>query len=605
MDPESLQSTTTFVLDPSSQELGDPIRNTPGKLGPRRKVTDQHFGRCLITGYLQGWHRVTASGHPASLLLFHFNFTFTKRRKFRYKFGEIKLTIEDSEDVKPDIVDMYPHNIPGTTAAESEVGDKTVTMEEMRVYAVKQTNCQNPERDNVCRWLIDESPGKGIPDFFPCAVVISDNGKPFKVDIEVRVTASMALVTDPGSWGLYAHLWKDDPLEFNNWQVGRFPALPVSLSSMDWSTISDKQWKWLVPFPLLSKVVPWSSLLILQEGNQEIVTSPIELEGSTAPLLNVNQLSLNTPAPEYSHADYKVGWMCAVNVEVSAAVLMLEKQHNYQPQHPKDNNCYILGHIGQHNIVIVCLPAGEYGNNAAVHAASNLIRSFENIRFVMMVGIAGGVPNPPKNDIRLGDVVVSQPKRQHSGVIQHDFGKLETDKFVRSGVLDTPAYRIRTAITALQGRHRVYGIDKINQYISQLPQEFHRPINQPDHLFEGTYIHPRGQETCANCDPTRQEKRSERKSNEPVIHYGLIGSGNQVIKDGVRREKLAEEGVLAIEMETAGLMNIVPSVAIRGICDYSDSHKNALWQGYAAATAAAYAKDLLTHIAPEQKHRTH
>jgi hypothetical protein len=32
-------------------------------------------------------------------------------------------------------------------------------------------------------------------------------------------------------------------------------------------------------------------------------------------------------------------------------------------------------------------------------------------------------------------------------------------------------------------------------------------------------------------------------------------------------------------------------VVTRGICDYSDTHKNDIWQGYAAATAAAYAKE--------------
>jgi hypothetical protein len=46
-------------------------------------------------------------------------------------------------------------------------------------------------------------------------------------------------------------------------------------------------------------------------------------------------------------------------------------------------------------------------------------------------------------------------------------------------------------------------------------------------------------------------------------------------------------------MEAAGLMDIIPCLPIRGICDYSDSHKSKEWQKYAAATAAAYAKELL------------
>lgn len=48
-----------------------------------------------------------------------------------------------------------------------------------------------------------------------------------------------------------------------------------------------------------------------------------------------------------------------------------------------------------------------------------------------------------------------------------------------------------------------------------------------------------------------------------------------------------------VEMEAAGLMNNYPCVVVRGICDYADSHKNKDWQGYAAAVAVAYAKELL------------
>jgi nucleoside phosphorylase len=39
-----------------------------------------------------------------------------------------------------------------------------------------------------------------------------------------------------------------------------------------------------------------------------------------------------------------------------------------------------------------------------------------------------------------------------------------------------------------------------------------------------------------------------------------------------------------------------PCLVIRGICDYADSHKNKRWQLYAAGTAAAYAKEVLSVI---------
>ena len=64
------------------------------------------------------------------------------------------------------------------------------------------------------------------------------------------------------------------------------------------------------------------------------------------------------------------------------------------------------------------------------------------------------------------------------------------------------------------------------------------------------------------------------------------------MKDALLRDALiAEKDVLCFEMEAAGLMNHFPCVVIRGICDYSDSHKNKEWQGYAAMAAAAYTKD--------------
>jgi nucleoside phosphorylase len=89
--------------------------------------------------------------------------------------------------------------------------------------------------------------------------------------------------------------------------------------------------------------------------------------------------------------------------------------------------------------------------------------------------------------------------------------------------------------------------------------------------------------------------------DNPAIHYGLIASANRLMKDAVLRDKLAKDkNVLCFEMEAAGLMNLFPCLVIRGICDYSDLHKNDEWRGYAAMAAAAYAKDLLCRIPPNQ-----
>lgn len=81
------------------------------------------------------------------------------------------------------------------------------------------------------------------------------------------------------------------------------------------------------------------------------------------------------------------------------------------------------------------------------------------------------------------------------------------------------------------------------------------------------------------------------------MHYEIIAFADQLMKDAVTRDKISQQhDVMCFEMEAAGLSNDFSCVVIRGICDYSDSHKNDEWQGYAIATATSYAKELLQTI---------
>lgn len=115
-----------------------------------------------------------------------------------------------------------------------------------------------------------------------------------------------------------------------------------------------------------------------------------------------------------------------------------------------------------------------------------------------------------------------------------------------------------------------------------------------DHLYLAEYAHTGGQGDCEKCDPTKITNRPVRRSHSPVIHYGLIASADMVVKDAIMRDKLQQQhGILCFEMEAAGLINGLDCLVIRGICDYSDSHKNKRWQPYAAAASAAYAKELI------------
>jgi nucleoside phosphorylase len=298
-----------------------------------------------------------------------------------------------------------------------------------------------------------------------------------------------------------------------------------------------------------------------------------------------------------------VGWICALPSEMAAARAMLDEHHNPLQQNSRDHNTYTLGRIGRHNIVLACLPTGVIGTLSAARVANQMLQTFEGIRFGLMVGIGGGVPSE-ENDIRLGDVVVSKPTRQSGGVIQYDFGKtVQEGRFERTGSLNRPPDVLLTALANLQSKHMMEG-DELAKHLSamlrrypRMAGQFARPDTQHDLLYDANYDHTMEYATCSQCDTGRLINRELRHLEDPFIHYGLIASGDQVMRHGGTRERLRKElDVLCFEMEAAGLMDDFPCLVVRGICDYADSHKNKRWQGYAAATAAAYAKELLSVI---------
>ncbi|KAF1936445.1 hypothetical protein EJ02DRAFT_300408, partial [Clathrospora elynae] len=52
-------------------------------------------------------------------------------------------------------------------------------------------------------------------------------------------------------------------------------------------------------------------------------------------------------------------------------------------------------------------------------------------------------------------------------------------------------------------------------------------------------------------------------------------------------------GALGVEMEATGVDANRRCLAIRGISDYTDSHKSDMWRSYAADNAAAFTRELL------------
>ncbi|KAI1330207.1 hypothetical protein F5Y16DRAFT_415646 [Xylariaceae sp. FL0255] len=311
-----------------------------------------------------------------------------------------------------------------------------------------------------------------------------------------------------------------------------------------------------------------------------------------------------------SEDNYTVGWICAVGEELVAAQNFLDEKHDAPDHVPaNDNNTYTLGRVGKHNIVIAAMPHWQYGLVNAAIVARDMVRSFPNVRIGLMVGIAGGAPSP-KHDIRLGDIVVASPGYANGGVLQYDYGMtIQNSEFRTTGYLNQPPLFILNAMNTLKAEYEADGhtidisIQSVLEKKRRLKTKYCRPDPNTDRLYKTQWTHAgNNDEDCSPvCGIEHLITRPERSDDEdnPAIHYGLIASANQVMKDASLRDKLsADKDVLCFEMEAAGLMNHFPCLVIRGICDYSDTHKNVRWQGYAAMAAAAYAKDLLYKIAP-------
>jgi nucleoside phosphorylase len=325
----------------------------------------------------------------------------------------------------------------------------------------------------------------------------------------------------------------------------------------------------------------------------------------------MSSATLPTHSP-YPNDEYTVGWICALPIEMAAAKGTMDEEHGDPQRAPQevDHNTYLLGCIGKFKVVVACLPKDEIGSSSAAAVAKDMLSTFPNVRVGLLVGIGVGIPDYGGNDIRdirLGDVVISNDK-ENGGVVLYDFGKRLADGSFRSMyALDRPPWPLRTAISLLEAEHQTRE-NRISQYVNQMLEKypymrkkgFAHPGQSADRLFRADYRHVSGR-SCAKCDPTERIDRypENRPDTDPAIHYGVIATGSAVVKHTLTRDEIGQKHrAICLEMEAAGLMNNFPCVVIRGISDNADSHKNDQWQPYAAATAAACAKELLEYVQP-------
>ncbi|KAJ5772935.1 hypothetical protein N7457_007831 [Penicillium paradoxum] len=345
------------------------------------------------------------------------------------------------------------------------------------------------------------------------------------------------------------------------------------------------------------------------------------------------------PSPRVlTHNHYGVGWVCALPKEQTAAMAMLDEIHCDLPKPKDDTNAYTLGSIGGHNIVIACLPKGKVSASSAASVAIHMVRTFPSIKVGLMVGIGGGIPSK----VRLGDVVISAPVDVYPGVVQWDLGKAEAyGNFKQTGVLNTLPNSLLTAMTKLESKHDMHA-SQISQYLNDMVERYPNlrekytwssSLRDPyigqtsAHLrnsshsvaiiswiweivlfhflcLSGRAMLTRGSATTPMARTANSSlDNTDRGPGNIRVHYGLIASGDQVIKDAVVREKLNKSfdgHVLCIETGAAGLIDHFPCIVICGICNYADAQANADWEEYAAAIAAACAKEFLEFVQPSQ-----
>lgn len=334
--------------------------------------------------------------------------------------------------------------------------------------------------------------------------------------------------------------------------------------------------------------------------------------------------------PELDPDRFTVAILCALVEEIDTIEASLDSVYDSHFRAPRDDNIYVLGKIGPSDVVLTQIfPVGKVG---AAHTAQRLKSSFRNVNLSLLIGVCGGVPcrnyREASTDIFLGDLVIS------TGLVQYDLGRHTGGLYPspRGGV-DHNLYNPHPSVATLSLRSRTMsGQESLREEMSRNIQSllsrekfsaWIRPRQVDDVLFEPDHIHRHQSDTlqpcgCSDvspcslaqesscrslgCDLSRSVTRMRQRNairdrpglGDLEIHWGLVASGDSVIRAGNVRDCIARERrVIAFEMEGAGIWNELPTLIVKAICDYADSHKNKMWQRYAAIVAASGARALL------------
>ncbi|KAJ0414789.1 hypothetical protein BJY00DRAFT_294461, partial [Aspergillus carlsbadensis] len=341
-----------------------------------------------------------------------------------------------------------------------------------------------------------------------------------------------------------------------------------------------------------------------------------------------------------SRTDFEIAIICAIPIEFNAIATIVDEfwDRDYGKAIGDTNN-YTNARIGKFNVAILVL--SEVGKVSAATACTRLQQSYPAVTLVLVSGICGGVPFPgDSKEILLGDVIISRH------VVQYDLGRLYPNGFkTKDTVQDRfgrPPENVRNLLSLFDTDRGLRRLEELTStYLQELQaraiQNGHQgryeyPGALQDQLFQPGYEHQchdpphtslldapevsasthiKFRRTLCNdagCDTAQLVPRGRlqsrikqetvglaKEAQVPSIFVGTVGSGDTVMKSGEERDDIAStHGLLAFEMEGAGVWGRMPCLIIKGICDYADSHKNKDWQNFSAATAASVTKALLS-----------
>jgi hypothetical protein len=174
-----------------------------------------------------------------------------------------------------------------------------------------------------------------------------------------------------------------------------------------------------------------------------------------------------------------VAWIARREIEAQAAWYMLDDEHkgNFTTNRG-DDYVYTAGDIHGHNVIIATFPAGhDYGVGSAAALASQVKKSFPNLWFGLLVGVATGLPNlslVPPRDIRLGDVLVGVGEGESAGLVSYGLGQETSTGFelLHLGAQAKTETVVRSAIGNIKSHTPMHG-NVFLQYYENIKNQKH------------------------------------------------------------------------------------------------------------------------------------